>query len=365
MTWLYVPSTVSRSAREVEGSILPSSWQSHVLAQSCWWRGKHSPSATWSKRCEKVSWLRLLCGVMSEPSTADAGVGLWMASLAGFRANRTAWLGESKAASINATYGAPRAGLSSKAVRGSSSLKTLPECSRRGLTKSLEPSGFGETFASLVSRLRSDCSQRQKSARRMSASASSFSPWPTPAVTDSNGARNRTSGRTNPDSRHHDGVTLNDAIVLWQASAWPTPTANDWKGSGPTIVRSDGKMRGDRLDYATEQMWSTPRASDGEKGGPNQPFGAGGDPLPAQAVSFRQAHPIYPAGGNFSNERRSLNPLFVEWLMGWPPGWTLLAWTDFACSETALFRWKQRMRSALSSLDSPREAPPAQLSLLE
>jgi hypothetical protein len=28
--------------------------------------------------------------------------------------------------------------------------------------------------------------------------------------------------------------------------------------------------------------WSTPRASDGEKGGPNQSFGAGGQPLPAQ-----------------------------------------------------------------------------------
>jgi hypothetical protein len=45
---------------------------------------------------------------------------------------------------------------------------------------------------------------------------------------------------------------------------------------------------------------------------------------------------IYPVGGIPSKERRSLNPLFVEWLMGWPPGWTLLAWTDFACSETAL-----------------------------
>jgi len=29
--------------------------------------------------------------------------------------------------------------------------------------------------------------------------------------------------------------------------------------------------------------WSTPRASDGEKGGPNQSFGAGGQPLPSQA----------------------------------------------------------------------------------
>lgn len=32
--------------------------------------------------------------------------------------------------------------------------------------------------------------------------------------------------------------------------------------------------------------WGTPRASDGEKGGPNQSFGAGGMPLPAQAAQW-------------------------------------------------------------------------------
>jgi hypothetical protein len=30
-------------------------------------------------------------------------------------------------------------------------------------------------------------------------------------------------------------------------------------------MRKDGKMRGDRLDYAAEQIWSTPRASDGRR----------------------------------------------------------------------------------------------------
>ncbi|MER2535499.1 MAG: hypothetical protein ABTQ31_10095, partial [Rhizobiaceae bacterium] len=174
---------------------------------------------------------------------------------------------------------------------------------------------------------------------------------------------------------------------------WPTPTANDGKGSGPTLMRSDGKMRGDRLDYAAEQIWSTPRSSDGEKGGPNQAFGAGGVPLPAQAAqwttpsagdgqrggtitaamsgtslaqqvntlwytpnvpngvrtlaeetsatgmtkdgvkrqvglenqanSFHRDHLTYPVGATLSHPRRSLNPLFVEWLMGWPPAWTL------------------------------------------
>lgn len=52
-----------------------------------------------------------------------------------------------------------------------------------------------------------------------------------------------------------------------------------------------------------------------------------------------------------------LNPAFVEWLMGWPIGWT-----GCACAATALSRWRQRMRSELSQLVSP-PAPPAQLNL--
>ena len=51
----------------------------------------------------------------------------------------------------------------------------------------------------------------------------------------------------------------------WGSTLWPTPTASDHKGSGPTVVRKDGKLRNDRLDYAVEQFWPTPNAR--EKGG--------------------------------------------------------------------------------------------------
>ena len=49
---------------------------------------------------------------------------------------------------------------------------------------------------------------------------------------------------------------------------------------------------------------------------------------------------------------RRLNPLFVERLMGWPGGWTLLptGLRDFESSETEWSRWWQLMRSALSRL---------------
>ncbi len=152
--------------------------------------------------------------------------------------------------------------------------------------------------------------------------------------------------------------------------------------------------------------WSTPRSTDGEKGGPNMSFGAGGIPLPAQACqwmtprvsetgqyqynkgnrddpvltlqgqaqempplrSILPDRPISTVGEESSKIRRTLNPLFVEWLMGWPPGWTCLALTPPAsngcgCSATALSAWKQRMRSELYALGLPDAAPPAQLGL--
>ena len=80
------------------------------------------------------------------------------------------------------------------------------------------------------------------------------------------------------ESKFNPGLKLETAVHMW-----PTPTQSDHKGSGPTMVRKDGKLRGDRLDYATE------RNPDGR-----------------------------PTGGQ-------LNPSpFVEWLMGWPIGWTCL-----------------------------------------
>lgn len=384
--WLFVPntSTSSPSAPVEPASILASNWQFQMLEQCAWSRGKVSRSRNWYQLWKRASWLRRLYGAMPEPSMAAHGVAQWTASLVASRASRTALPESVSATKTSATSGQLPAGSSSNPRRGSSSSKTSGACSRRvGLNAS------GETFTDWASGLREDCSRRRKSAQAMSANASSSLLWPT--ATPSRGGDN-TNSKAVKDRGH--GNNLVGIATAHQASAWPTPTANDWKGSGPTMERSDGKMRGDRLDYATEQLWSTPRASDGEKGGPNQSFGAGGIPLPAQTVQWMtpRSHEVgnyqysrgdktkpvltltgqasslpvlmtVKTGKPHSKDRRSLNPLFVEWLMGWPPGWTLLAWTDFACSETELSAWKRRMRCALLQLGLPPEAPPAQLAL--
>ncbi len=105
----------------------------------------------------------------------------------------------------------------------------------------------------------------------------------TPRLTD---AMLAWEGKSRPKTGAKVQARLQDA-----AAYWPTPTKSCSKGSGPTMIRKNGKRRGDRLDYATERM------ADGT-----------------------------PIGGK-------LNPTWVEWLMGWP-----LGWTDCAASATDKFR---------------------------
>ncbi|WP_234902282.1 hypothetical protein [Agrobacterium rubi] len=131
-----------------------------------------------------------------------------------------------------------------------------------------------------------------------------------------------------------------DMEAYQTSNTWPTPTAMNRPRSDETLEKCRTRRK--------------------EKAGQNTV------PLYLEDLASRlslQDREMLTDGGTSSPERRSLNPLFVEWLMGWPPGWTLLAWTDSGCSATELSHWKQRMRSALLSLGLPQEAPPAQLAL--
>lgn len=97
------------------------------------------------------------------------------------------------------------------------------------------------------------------------------------------------------------------------------------------------------------KQWGTPRATDGDKGGPNQSL-KGKPSLVAQArkqwptttahdakdtgapTEFERnspgltatglLHRTQTSGEPLSPRDRTLNPRFVEWLMGWPIGWT-------------------------------------------
>lgn len=89
-----------------------------------------------------------------------------------------------------------------------------------------------------------------------------------PTATDAKGSRNETSRRTNPDSKHHSGHTLNDVVRLW-----PTPQKVDGDGgrveSSLSPLRPSGSKRSISLSSAIvlkgSALLPTPTANDDGK----------------------------------------------------------------------------------------------------
>lgn len=131
--------------------------------------------------------------------------------------------------------------------------------------------------------------------------------WPTPMASD--GCKPSGGNRKSADLTHVAG--------MWSHhSQWPTPLARDWKGTNsPEHVKQQPPARNHM------------------------------DQLANFAVYSHQALTILGDGETTSDQRRSLNPLFVEVLMGWPTGWT-----GFDFAATAWSPWLQRMRSEFSRL---------------
>ena len=100
--------------------------------------------------------------------------------------------------------------------------------------------------------------------------------------------------------------------------------------------------------------WPTPKASAGNKpsAGKRRDGATTLCNTPVNGLLGRQVLKTGTAGSDSSGVRRTLNPLFVETLTGWPAGWT-----GFGSAATAWSRWLPRMRGELSRLGSMRRAP--------
>jgi hypothetical protein len=186
--------------------------------------------------------------------------------------------------------------------------------------------------------------------------------WPTPATRDFKGANSADHLDAGTGRKHLD------QLPNFVAHVWATPTASANSNRTTKMAPRHGKTHGVVLAGQAADLsrnWQTPTQIHRKSEKAMRPFSEGGQSSPPgigqQAdtlASSLQDRTTKQDGDTSSEDRRILNPRFVEWLMGWPP-----MWTSFACSATELSLWKQRMRSALLSLGLPREAPPAQLAL--
>ncbi len=126
--------------------------------------------------------------------------------------------------------------------------------------------------------------------------------WPTPSATPRGphtGAKSGSvdaKGRTSAKGVRY-GATLETAVKMW-----PTPVARDWKGVS---------TRNFQLPNAVK-MWPTPRAAIGMTMKLSQGLA---DLRHKRYLETEVAYQEKAPGGQ-------LNPTWVEWLMGWPLGWT-------------------------------------------
>ena len=176
--------------------------------------------------------------------------------------------------------------------------------------------------------------------------------WPTPQSRDLRMGGSPDSPRRARKMEQGWSQNLNDL-----AETWPTPAAQNVKGSSEgSITRADGKSRMDILHYRAEQGFSRPAHLTLHHG----------PTLSQLRPIWRQLRASLIASHGRAVWRRlwtrrdkaRLNPAFVGWLMGWPPGHA-----NCACSETAWFLWQRDMRGALSALPTAYGAwiwqPPA------
>lgn len=134
--------------------------------------------------------------------------------------------------------------------------------------------------------------------------------WPTPVASEAK------AGARTPDGKR--GARLTD--VVKRPDLWPTPTASMMTTADMEQAKYHSSKRPSYQDAKT--TYPTPNTIDA-KGGTRR----------AQDGKKHQTQLCHVVGGQ-------LNPTWVEWLMGWP-----LGWTDLEPSATDKYPWPPQQHS--------------------
>jgi len=242
-------------------------------------------------------------GMTFAPLTADLGEALLTSYLAAFRARTSALPAREQASTVPAVA-------CGDTWRGSLAMFDPDTSSWRTAQRSL----LGDSDESSVIWPRSgmtadgQCWELPMSERRTSETGSGLS-LPTPCANETGESPDKLYARMKRYGREGSEVHLK--LSTW-VQMWPTPTV-----CGNYNRKGLSDRSGDGLATAVSRC-ATPTARDWKSG------------KASQATHDRNSRPLSEQIGG------SLNPTWVEWLMGWP-----LGWTDLKPLET------DRCRSAL------------------
>ena len=125
--------------------------------------------------------------------------------------------------------------------------------------------------------------------------------WPTPKTSDMYSAHMKENKQGVP----HDVAKGN---LRGTVQMYPTPKARDWKDSGSIEKLAETKSQESLMHRVAKQMFLTPTANEDAAGRPG-----------TKMQKMLGNHPEVRNKGE-----GTLNADWVEWLMGYPPGWTNL-----------------------------------------
>lgn len=335
MTWCYVPETDCHSAQEPEGLIWASYLQNQPSTRDALSNGSHTPESASLQRSGQDTLPLPRSGPTSALLMRALIAGQLIPSSLAILASRSVQQESGKAQTTIATCGPKSPASSAKCSPDGYSLRMSPGTSASALKPCCESYGIW------AGRLRLAYSQRRKLARRMSGFAGSA--WPTATV--STGAQTA----ENPTPAQTGGTSLPGAAEVWQ-----TPQAQDRDGfQTPNSQiglkkQIKGYLKNGRLvkrpwSTVEEHLFSRQAQATTQHGSTLSQFVQIWRLLRASVIA-RHSQATWRRMLRSKSKRR-LNPLFVEWLMGWPAGHAVCA-----PSETEWCRWQQRMRGALSAL---------------
>ena len=318
--WLYIPREYCPSSPESLDSIsefglffqnleLCVSLSGKATQRPYSWRG-------WKTR----PWMKLLSGVTLQPSTAAAGMELWIQSVLASRASQSQSqenVKESRKGHDQDSSLKP-AELFAKYDQGIFLSKT---CQDSFLTSSCQ--SYSANFPKWGSMRSGECFQQEMWVAPILEKGSLF--WRTPHASDPIGGVME----IRPECNGH--YKLRD-----QSASWPTPRMNDFKGHvTDATTRKDGKCRNDQLQNAA--IHTGPMAPAKQSNGSDSSKSAQTSPQPLKnwetpkvqmgedcpSERRRNSPNLKSQTAQMATGKKRLNPNFVEHLMGIPTGWSL------------------------------------------